>query len=99
MPGSSPNFPEGISPQLMKRRVEITVEKHRRLVLRSGREGSLSWCRLCDEGVLMLRPEEAAVKAGVSEREINRWVEAETVHFDETPDGRLFICANSIPRI
>jgi len=47
----------------------------------------------------MLRPEEAAISAGVSVREVNRWVEAETVHFDETPDGRLFICANSVAQI
>ena len=83
----------------MKRRVEITVEKHRRLVVRGGRERLLGWCRLCDEGVLMFRPEEVAVTAGVSEREVNRWVEAETVHFEETPDGRLFICANSVAQI
>ena len=44
----------------------------------------------------MLRPEEAAITAGVTVREINRWVEAETIHFDETPDGRLLICANSL---
>jgi hypothetical protein len=80
----------------MRRRVEITVEKHRRLVLRGGRERALGWCCQCAEGVLMLRPEEAAVTAGVSVRELNRWVEAETVHFDETPDGRLLICANSV---
>ena len=91
-------FPRSF-PYLMKRRVEITVEKHRRLVVRGGRERPLGWCRLCDEGVLMLRPEEVAVTAGVSEREVNRWVEAETVHFDETPDGRLFICANSVAQI
>jgi len=46
----------------------------------------------------MLRPDEAAVTAGVSVRQVNRWVEAETVHFDETPDGCLFICANSVPQ-
>ncbi len=44
----------------------------------------------------MLRPEEAAVTAGVSVREVNRWVEAETVHFNETPEGRLLICAKSV---
>ena len=83
----------------MNRRVEITVEKHKRFVVRGLRERSLSWCRQCDESVLMLRPEEAAGTAGVSVREVNRWVEAETVHFDETPDGRLFICANSVGHI
>ena len=44
----------------------------------------------------MLHPDEAAVTAGVSVRTVNRWVEAETVHFDETLDGRLLICANSV---
>lgn len=80
----------------MRRHVEITLEKHRRLVLRGSRKPSLGWCRQCDEGVLMLRPEEAAFTAGVTVRTINRWVEAETVHFDETADGRLLICAKSV---
>jgi hypothetical protein len=44
----------------------------------------------------MLRPEEAAATAGVTVRTVNRWVEAEVVHFEETPDGLLFICANSV---
>ena len=82
----------------MRRRVEITVEKHRRLVFRGG-ERVLGWCRQCGEGVLMLRPEEAAVTAGVSVREVNRWVEAEMVHFNETPEGRLLICANSVTQV
>ncbi len=47
----------------------------------------------------MLRPEEAAATAGVTVRTVNRWVEAEVVHFDETPDGRLLICANSVGQI
>jgi predicted site-specific integrase-resolvase len=44
----------------------------------------------------MLQPDEAAVTAGVSVRTVNRWVEAETVHFNETANGLLLICANSV---
>ena len=41
-------------------------------------------------------PDEAAILAHVSSRTIYRWVEAETIHFAETPDGLLLICLNSL---
>jgi hypothetical protein len=47
----------------------------------------------------MLHPNEAAVAAGVSVRTVNRWVEADTVHFDETVSGLLLICANSVGEV
>jgi hypothetical protein len=47
----------------------------------------------------MLHPNEAAVAAGVSVRTVNRWVEADTVHFDETASGLLLICANSVGEV
>jgi len=80
----------------MQRRVEITIEKHKRMILRGLRKRRVSWCRQCTKGSVLLRPEEAAVTAGVTVRTVNRWVEADVVHFDETPDGRLLICANSV---
>jgi hypothetical protein len=46
----------------------------------------------------MLHPDQVAVTAGVSVRTVNRWVEAETVHFNETTNGLLLICANSVGR-
>src|SRR5260370_29297624 len=85
-----------LSPTAMKRRVEITVEKHRLIVMRRRRDHSLRWCRQCTKGVLMLRPEEAAATAGVTVRAGKRWVETEVVHFDETPDGGLLIFAQSV---
>jgi hypothetical protein len=83
----------------MQRRVEITIEKHERTILRGLRERRVSWCRQCTQESVLLRPEEAAVTAGVTVRTVNRWVEADVVHFDETPDGRLLICANSVSEI
>jgi len=47
----------------------------------------------------MLRPEEAALTAGVSVRTVSRWVEAKTIHFNETTDGLLLICANSVSNV
>jgi hypothetical protein len=80
----------------MSRKIEITVETHRLTVVRRRREPARGWCRQCEKEVLMLPPDEAAGKAGVSVRTVNRWVEAETIHFNETNRGLLLICANSV---
>ena len=55
-----------------------------------------AWCAACGAEVTMVSPQEAAVIAGVTVREINRWVESEMVHFMETDDGLLLICMNSL---
>lgn len=47
----------------------------------------------------MITPSEAAAIAGVTVRTINRWVEAERLHFAETGDGLLLICPNSVPQL
>jgi predicted site-specific integrase-resolvase len=47
----------------------------------------------------MLHPNEAAATAGVSVRTVNRWVEAGAVHFNETANGLLLICANSVGEV
>jgi excisionase family DNA binding protein len=44
----------------------------------------------------MVTAEEAAAVAGVTRRTIYRWVEAQSVHFAETPDGALLICLDSL---
>ena len=44
----------------------------------------------------MVTPEEAAAIAGISVRSIYARVEAHSVHFVETPDGLLLLCANSL---
>jgi len=79
-----------------KKRTEITVETDQVLIIRQRRSGVRAWCDGCAEQVKMARAEEAAALAGVTARTIYRWVEAEKVHFTETPDGSLFICLNSL---
>jgi hypothetical protein len=44
----------------------------------------------------MLSVDEAAAVARSSSRAIYRRVEADTLHFTETPEGRLLICLNSL---
>jgi len=44
----------------------------------------------------MVSPGQAAALAGVSVRTVNRWVEAESIHFLESADGQLFVCLNSL---
>lgn len=79
----------------MKRRKKVTIVTDEVLVLRRPGRG-LAWCPACAQSVRMLRPEEAGALAGVSSRTIYRWVEAQKVHFAETPDGGLLICLNSL---
>ncbi|PYS46756.1 MAG: hypothetical protein DMF68_18180 [Acidobacteria bacterium] len=55
-----------------------------------------AWCAPCGQQVRMVTADEAAGLAGVSSRTIYRRVEAESLHFMETNEGRLLICTNSL---
>jgi excisionase family DNA binding protein len=79
-----------------KRRIEITIEAERSVIFRKKRNNAQARCAHCAAQVRMLTPEEAALVAGVSQRTINRWVEAGKLHFTETPEGLLLICLNSL---
>jgi hypothetical protein len=80
----------------MGKRTEITIEKHRVLMVRRRGESMQMRCAECGEQALMVMPHEAAAIAGVSVRTVNRWVEAQMIHFAEAADGQLFICVNSL---
>ena len=79
-----------------KRRTEITIETERVLLMSRRRISVLTWCVACGERVTMITPDEAAITARVSSRAIYRWMEADRVHFNETADGLLLVCANSL---
>ena len=81
-----------------KRRTAITIETDRVFVIRRRGGSVLAWCAECAEQVKMVTPDEAAVFSRVSSRTIYRWVEAEKLHFEETPDGVLFICLSSLQK-
>lgn len=62
------------------------------------RPGSLapSWCRECAEEVHMIRPDEAALIAAITQRKIYQWIEAGRLHYSEEPTGALLVCLNSL---
>ena len=77
-------------------RTEITVETERVLIIKKRKGSVLTWCPTCAGRVLMVRVDEAATLSRVSARAIYRWVEADKVHFVETPEGWLLICLSSL---
>ena len=79
-----------------KRRIEITVEKRRLVVMKQGRASVFEWCADCGDQVAMLTPDQAATIANVSSRTIYQRVEAGEMHYLETAEGHLFVCANSL---
>ena len=79
-----------------KRRIEITVEHQRILLVRRREPSAHIRCEVCAGRPQMLTPDEAARLLGMSERSIFRRVEARQVHFVETADGRLYVCGSSL---
>ena len=80
----------------MKRKIQLTIETHQLLVIKRTKGSTQSWCGECAGDVPLIRPEEAAVLAGVSPRTIYRRVEAGLVHFAESSEGWLLICLDSL---
>jgi excisionase family DNA binding protein len=80
----------------MKKRMKVTLETNRLLVIARRGQAQPCWCTHCGAQVQMLWPDEAAALTGVSARTIYALVEAGQLHFTETADGRLLICPNSL---
>jgi hypothetical protein len=80
-----------------KRRTEITIEIDELMLLENRRGGRVRiWCPACAREVMMVTPEQASAITTARVRTINRWVESGRVHFMETPDGLLLLCADSL---
>ena len=80
-----------------KRRVEITVEQHRLIVLTGRNRGTDAWCAICVRLVQMVTPEQAGQICQVSTRTVYGWIETQKVHFIETDDGFSLVCLSSLP--
>lgn len=81
---------------MMKRRTEITIETRRVLLVSSRKLNATGWCERCDRRVQLVTAETAARRGGVSTRTIYRRAESGQLHFTETQDGLLLVCANSL---
>ena len=82
----------------MKRtRTEITIEFDEVIQATGHSNGeSRELCAACGRESFLVTPQQAAVIAGVTVREINRWVESDLVHYAETADGFLLVCVHSL---
>jgi hypothetical protein len=80
----------------MKKRTEISIEIDEVIVVSaSGKDIKRVECPICN-GEAMVTPEEAAALMGVTVRSVYARVEGEGVHFLETADGSLLLCARSL---
>lgn len=79
-----------------KRRIEINIDRQRLFVLKRRGVAVAEWCGDCSKKVQMLTPDQAAMLANVSSRTIYRRVEAGEMHYIETTEGLLLVCANSL---
>jgi hypothetical protein len=80
-----------------KRRTETTIETHQMWVVTRADKSLVICCASCVGGSsLMVAPEEAAVLVGVNPRLVYRCVEAEMIHYLETPAGALLVCVDSV---
>ena len=81
---------------IRRRTIRITVATEETWVLGQPSLFVEDWCETCSAAVRLLAPERAATCAGLSARDIYRAVENQMLHFNETSDGKLLICLNSL---
>ena len=80
----------------MPKRTEINIEIDEVMVVSvCGKDIQRIPCPIC-AGEAMVTPEEAAALTGVTVRSLYARVEAESVHFLDTADGSLLLCARSL---
>ena len=80
-----------------KRRLEITVEKDERFILKRSGSGVPIKCTEC--GGQMITTEVAVTMTDISSRTLHRRAEGKQIHFMETPEGLLLVCLNSLSSI
>ena len=85
----------------MAKKTTVTITTDRWLVIsqRSPQETAHElegWCEGCAASVKWLTPEQAAALSGLRLRALFRAVESGQFHFNETAEGLLWLCRNSI---
>ena len=81
----------------MGKRREERIEIHERLIVRSGTNSRPALCEACSpDDSFLLSPEQASNLTGIPARLIYRLVEAGTIHYRETPNGKLTVCIKTL---
>ena len=84
---------------MTKRRVEITFERERLIVVGSRSISVTDWCDICGTRVRWVMPDEAARLTGVTARNVYQRVEARQLHFLESSEAGLLVCLESLKQI
>jgi Mor family transcriptional regulator len=84
---------EGDGMKKVKRtiRIEVETETSVFISLSQNRQKSSTWCTWCNATVEIV----SVAKRGLSEAALCQQLEAAHVHFENSPDGQVFICLNS----
>lgn len=72
------------------------VETHQIWIIRQPDFRGTVWCAGCARLVRMVTADEAARMVHQNTRTIYAWVEADRLHYRETPDGCLLVCLDSL---
>ena len=80
----------------LRRRIQITIERRQVTWGHADQLPLLGLCPVCRSEVHMLSAEAAARAAGISPRMLYRWIEENRVHFQESNDGTVLVCENSL---
>ncbi len=79
------------------KRILITTESREIFIVRRrGAEIFQDFCADCQAEVEMLTLDAAIVLSGITAREIVRLAETGAIHFQETANGHLYICRQSL---
>lgn len=79
------------------RKTEISLEIEEAVAIRAERV-LIARCPQCNKPMRMVAATEAAIIAGLSAREIYRFVEEGRLHFIEDRTGSVFVCIASLDR-
>ena len=80
----------------IKRKTAVVIQTHQLTTVHLTRYSNCAWCESCRAEVLMLTPNEAAMLAQSTARDIYRRVEAGEFHSVESDDGTLRLCVKSL---
>lgn len=81
---------------MVNKRTVINFQAREFWLIHKAKEEDRPFCKECNAETDWLSPEQAVVVTGLNAREIFRRVESGKLHFKETTDGFLFICAQSL---
>src|SRR5262245_62707894 len=94
--GNEPGLTGATMDERQKKRTAVAI--HQFYVVRQQNHAAPAVCSQCPVAIASLvAPDEAAVVTGISTRAIYRWVEAGVIHFQETANGSVLVCLNSLP--